>query len=229
MTSARVFNRSEAFVARSQYSLMPLEFFVLFCAKIGFDTPYAILNNLGVSVGASSPTLKRLEKKKLLTSVAGPRNRVSYSITEEGEALLLLGLRAGPTAYGRLTARGLFESLPRLFFFSWGKGDLEEAKSVIRDASFELFLNGRRAKDSVKECMEILKRPFEGDYEENSRRHISAGYRLFEAFTESILIELQLESMPRLMELIAEIPQAHAIAFLTKGEILPSTKTNQVR
>jgi DNA-binding PadR family transcriptional regulator len=211
-------------MARSEYSLMPFEFFILFCAKIGFGTPYAIMNGMGVSVGASSPTLKRLKKKKLLTSTPGPRNRVSYAITEQGEALLVLGLRAGPGAYGRLTARGLFESLSRVIFFSWIKGDLKEAKSVLVDAHFKLSLNAKRAEESVNECLKILQRPLEGDFEQSSRDHIGAGYTLLEAFAESILIHLQMESIPRLMKVIGEIPSAPALHFRAAPDDLPLGK-----
>jgi DNA-binding PadR family transcriptional regulator len=211
-------------MARSEYLLMPFEFFILFCAKIGFDTPYAIMNGMGVSVGASSPTLKRLEKKKLLTSTPGPRNRVSYGITELGETLLVLGLRAGPSAYGRLSARGLFDSLSRLIFFSWVKGDLEEAKSVLIDAHFKLALNAKRAEESVNECLMILQRPLEGDYERSSKAHIAAGYRLLDAFAGSILTQLQMESIPRLVKIVREMPPAPALHFRAVPDVLSSVR-----
>lgn len=35
------------------------------------------------------------------------------------------GIKAGPSVYGRRAARGFYEALPRVLFFSWVKGELE--------------------------------------------------------------------------------------------------------
>jgi DNA-binding PadR family transcriptional regulator len=200
-------------VETSVRSLMPFEFFVLFLTKIGLNTPYAIMTQTGVSVGATSPTLKRLEQKQLLTSTPGPRNRSSYRTTDRGEALLLEGLVAGPRVYGRPTSRGLFESLPRLIFFGWVKGDLTEARDVLRKAEFDLSVKARRAESLAAECRRLLERPLEGDYEEASAARIAAGYRLIKASAETVEIKLQLESLPQLSKMIEELPMAPALHF----------------
>jgi DNA-binding PadR family transcriptional regulator len=204
-------------------SLMPFEFLILFLAKLGLKTPYAMMTRAGISVGASSPTLKRLEKKELITSTPGPRNRSSYNITEQGEVLLIKGLEAGPRVYGRLTSRGLFETLPRLIFFGWVKGDLGEAREMLRRTEFDLSAKARRAEALAEECRRILERPFEGDYEEVAAARIAAGYRLIEAVAETAETKLQLESLPQLAKVIDELPVAPALAF----QVAPDTLSNK--
>ena len=102
--------------------------------------------------------------------------------------------------------------------------DLKEAKSVLADAQFKLSLNAKRAEESVNECLEILQRPFEGDYDRNSREHIGAGYRLLDALAESILTQLQIQSIPRLMKMMAEIPPAPVLHFRAVPDAHPSAK-----
>jgi DNA-binding PadR family transcriptional regulator len=192
---------------------MPFEFFVLFLVEIGLKTPYTIMTQTGISVGASSPTLKRLEQKSLLTSELGPRNRTSYSITEQGKALLVQGLSAGPRVYGRPTSRGIFESLPRLIFFGWVKGNLEEAREVLRKTEFDMSAKARKAEALADECRRTLDRPLEGDYEEASAARIAVGYRLIEAVAETVETKLQLESLPQLWKMIDELPMAPVLSF----------------
>ena len=192
-------------------TLMPFEVFLLFCAKTGMESPYAIMIHTGVGVGASSPSLKRLETQGLLTSTPGPRNRMSYSITEKGEALLRQALDAGPEIYGRPTVRGTYESIHRVIFFAWLKGRLDEAEIAINMAEQKLMKRARLAQAEANECREVLT---ESKSESSPKgkyaapEYLSAGYKLIKATADAAEAKLQVEALATLRRFIDQLPSA---------------------
>jgi hypothetical protein len=194
-------------------SLMPFEFLLLFFVKMGFGTPYAIMNHAGIPSGASSPTLKRLEQKRFVIATPGSRRSISYSVTKQGNARLLKGLEVGPRVYGRLTSRGIFESLPRLLFFGLLKGNPAEAQEALRKTEFDLSMRAQKSRAIARECRQILERPLEGDNRESAAEQIAVCYRLLGAATDSVQMDLQIQALPRLLSLIDELKPALESVF----------------
>jgi DNA-binding PadR family transcriptional regulator len=197
--------------------LMPLELFVLLCTKIGITTPYQFMTEAGVGVGASSPTLKRLKQKGLLASSIGPRNRVSYSITVEGETLLRSTLQAGPDAYGQPTARGIYDSLHRVIFFAWIKGRPDEARGVLASAAIALMKRVIRMEREAWEYRtswtqvfdQLKRREFRG--RAPGSRELIAVYRYLESVSDAAEAKLQVEALGKLSQLIDELPASPPI------------------
>lgn len=194
----------------SDFPLMPLEFLILFCVKLGFRTSYSIWNEVGVSVGASSPTLKRLEKKEFLASSIGRRRRQAYSLTKRGEDTLRNGLAEGPDVYGRPTPGGFYESLRRVIFFSWVKGELAEGRRFLDEAKIGLSVKSMKAKATADQCLKLLNTQQKDPILEVSRRssaeYVAAGYRLICAVSDSVDTEIQLRAVAQLARLIEKLP-----------------------
>jgi DNA-binding PadR family transcriptional regulator len=66
-----------------------LELFILSCFDRGLQTPYDLQRQAGLSLGATSPALKRLLKARMLKRVTGStaskRPRHQYSLSSEGK------------------------------------------------------------------------------------------------------------------------------------------------
>jgi DNA-binding MarR family transcriptional regulator len=81
-----------------------LELFVLTMIEQGFETPYDLHRNAALSLGATSPVLKRLSKAKLIVmekeSTPSNRPRHRYSLTTLGKNTLRLA-RKEPLLTGR--------------------------------------------------------------------------------------------------------------------------------
>jgi DNA-binding PadR family transcriptional regulator len=195
-------------------ALMPIEIFLLFCAKTGMVTPYAILSRTGVAVGASSPALRRLEQEGLLTSEPGPRNKSSYHLTAKGEAGLRNALNGGLKVYGRPTPRGIYESLHRILFFAWIKGMPNEAYEAISQAEENLKRKLMRANVEAAECRRILSRSkidFIAQHNPDSVEFLSAGYRLIGAEAEAAEAKMLIVALGDLQKLVGELPPCPSI------------------
>ena len=188
--------------------LSVLEIFLLFCAKIGLGTTYLIMSQTGVGSGAATDRLKELEYKGLLTSSSGPRRQVFFSLTEEGETLLLDVLERKPIDWVS-AAHGTYDGLPRVIFFSWLRGRLNEARAALDLTESSL---GRKAEDADREaerCREILNQPKDGKPDKKecaSPEYLAAAYRLIAAIASSADAKRKLEAVGTLRRLIDELP-----------------------
>lgn len=190
--------------------LSVLEIFLLFCAKIGLGTTYLIMSQTGVGSGAATARLKDLEHKGLLTSSPGPRRQVFFSITEEGEMLLLDALERKPIDWAS-AAHGTYDGLPRVIFFSWLRGRLNEAQAALDLTESSL---GRKAEDADREaerCREILNPPKNAKsakQENASPEYLAAAYRLIVALASSADAKRKVEALGALRRLMDELPPA---------------------
>src|ERR1035441_2088409 len=75
--------------------LSPLQIQLLVFVKLGLATPYDLITQAGLSVGLTSPALKRLEEAGLLASTPGSRRSMRYALTEKGEKQLKGALETG--------------------------------------------------------------------------------------------------------------------------------------
>src|SRR5208282_4823943 len=123
--------KGELDMSGSVEGLSAQEIFTLVFIRSGLNTPYDFISQIGVGVGTSSPALKRMEERKLLTATPGPRNRSRYEITEKGEEELRKAIDAGPDLYWRYRDRGHFESLQRAVFLAWIYSGIDDAEMCI--------------------------------------------------------------------------------------------------
>jgi DNA-binding PadR family transcriptional regulator len=192
-----------------EHLLMPFEIFLLFCVETGIDTPYAILTKTGVGVGASSPSLKRLEKQEMLTSTHGPRNRVAYSITAKGDISLRKALNAGPYVYGRPTVRGTFDSLHRLIFFAWLTGKTGETNAALDFSRDEISKKYRRAENEINEDRDFSapsKFILSPQHEKTTTEYLARVFRFIKAVADSAEARLQMEAIEDLRQLLFHLP-----------------------
>ena len=208
--------------------LSVLEIFLLFCAKIGLGTTYLIMSQTGVGSGAATDRLKELEYKGLLTSSSGPRRQVFFSLTEEGETLLLDVLERKPIDWVS-AAHGTYDGLPRVIFFSWLRGRLNEARAALDLTESSL---GRKAEDADREaerCREILNQPKDGKPDKKecaSPEYLAAAYRLIVALASSADAKGKVDSLGALRQLIDELPPAPK-TFLNDAPGHPEAGTNE--
>jgi DNA-binding PadR family transcriptional regulator len=83
-----------------------LELFILAMIERGFETPYELHRNAGLSLGATNPALKRLNKARLIAmekeSTESNRPRHRYALTSAGRnALQLARKQPSQTATGK--------------------------------------------------------------------------------------------------------------------------------
>jgi DNA-binding PadR family transcriptional regulator len=91
--------------------------------QCGLNTPYFLIKEASLSLGITSPGLRRLEEEGLIEGEAGSRNKTEYRLTDKGKTVLRQSLTAGRKTLwdaNRLPPRiGIFETLPRALFLLW--------------------------------------------------------------------------------------------------------------
>jgi DNA-binding MarR family transcriptional regulator len=127
------------------------EVLLLVFVKFGVTTPYDLLSQGGMSVGLTSPALKRMEQAGLLTSTPGPRKRTRYAMTERGDAALRASLNSGRKNCWGLGRFGIFESVPRTILLAWVHSGLEDALDCVDRAAKELRIEGQKREREAEE------------------------------------------------------------------------------
>jgi hypothetical protein len=119
-------------------------------------------------------------------------------------------LAGGASVYGRPTPGGFYESLRRVIFFSWVKGDLGEGRLFLDQAKIGLSVKSMKAKATADQCLKLLNTRQKDPGLELSRRssaeYIAAGYRLICAVSDSADTETQLRAVAQLSRLIEKLP-----------------------
>lgn len=207
--------------------LMPFEFLLLFCVEVGIETPYAILTHTGVGIGASSPTLKRMELKGLVASTPGSRNKLFYRITPKGKEALREGFKDGLKTYGRPISTSPYDTLHRIIFFAWVKGRRDEAHDAVSDIREAIERKRRDAEEDILKYRRLLaSRHMEDRTTLNGHddpRYMFAVFRYLEAYTDSQKAELEIEATARLDEVIDGLPPSpEAFAVNASERRIPS-------
>jgi DNA-binding PadR family transcriptional regulator len=217
-------------VVKSQ--LMPFEFLLLFCVEVGIETPYTILTHTGVGIGASSPTLKRLELKGLVASTPGSRNKLFYRTTPKGKEALREGFKDGLNTYGRPISTGPYDTLHRIIFFAWVKGRRDEAHEAVSNIRDAIERKRRDAEEDILKYKKVLasrhlgqRTTFNG-YDDPY--YMFTVFRYLEAYTDSQKAELEIEATARLDELIEGLPPSPQ-AFALNSEEERISLTDQLR
>jgi DNA-binding PadR family transcriptional regulator len=196
-------------------TLNPLEIFLLVFVKSGLATPYDLLSQVRLGVGASSPALKRLEKRGLLTCTPGPRNRMRFALTEEGEMQLRDALDGGPKRYWRHGRRDTFDSLSRAILLAWVDSRPEDAKSCVYQAHRDLEevaeSQERRTREFRVAAFRLREEMLESKQSLDNGLFIATVYRWIEATMDAAQFKLQAKALRNLDALIADLPPAPKI------------------
>ncbi|MFP5235952.1 MAG: hypothetical protein ACLGSD_08605 [Acidobacteriota bacterium] len=199
----------------------PFEIFIMLCTKIGLGTPYLILSQTGVGVGASSPILKRLTTKGLLTPEPGPRRQVFYRLTGEGELQLENAMKQDSIDW-KTAAHGTYEGLPRVIFFSWLLGNLDNARVALHLTEASLSKRVSKAEVDVEHCRSILRHVLSAQPEYASPEYVAAAYKLIGSVAFIAEAKLKVKALEALRRLTDELPPTLPV-FLRESPI-PATE-----
>ena len=198
--------------------LNPLQIFLLVLVELGLATPYDLLSKAGLGPGLTSPALKRLQGAGLLTSTAGPRNRVRYAITEKGADQLRESLKPGMANYWQLGQTDIFESLPRGIILAWLHGGVDEAHQGTARGTEMVSIVARRRERDAEELRESMNRLQSGIVKDNHPATkgmlIGTVYQWIKAECDAALYRLQAEAIGKIDQLLVELPPAS----LARGE-----------
>lgn len=186
------------------------EIFLLVLVKSGFLTTYDLLSQIGLGVGASSPALKRMEKQGLLTCTLGPRNRMQFAMTADGEKQLKAAIEGGPMRYWRRGRRDSFDSLHRAIFLAWIDSSPEDARFCVdqtyRDLGDRAEREMRKAAEFRKSALRLRDDMMKGTVSPDNGRLIASVYCWIEATMDTAQYRLQAEALKDLDTLIADLP-----------------------
>lgn len=195
--------------------LNPLQIFLLVLVKFGLTTPYDLLSKARLGAGLTSPALKRLEKAGLLSSTPGPRNRLRYVITDEGEDALRGNLMRGQTHYWRYGKTDTFESLPRGIVLAWLQAGTEEASHGVSRAANKLVAlshSKEREATELRGFMNSLKADIASkDPATDEGMLIATAYQWIKAESDAALFRLQAEAIEKIIPLLEDLPPAPRI------------------
>ncbi len=189
-----------------------LEILLLVFVKSGLGTPYDLLSQIGLGVGGSSPALKRLQNRGLLTSESGPRNRMDFGLTDAGEQELKRALDLSPKQTWRYGRRDTFDNLRRTVFLAWVSGRPEDAEEHVERANQDLQLlieNSERAAEASRQAVNRLKTEVKANNNlEDNGLMIAKVYTWIVATMDAAQFKLQREALREVQALIKELPPA---------------------
>jgi DNA-binding PadR family transcriptional regulator len=195
--------------------LNPLQVLLLVFVKFGLSTPYDLMSQAGMSVGLTSPALKRMEKEGLLTCASGPRNRMRYSMTEEGEEKLRASLESGQSRQWRLGRFDTFESAPRAIFLAWASSGVDDAHRCVSRAANELERQSHRKQREAEELhgamLHLNADLFKGEPGFDKGILIATVYRWMKVASDAALLKLQAEAIGKMSPLLSDLPPAPQI------------------
>jgi DNA-binding PadR family transcriptional regulator len=195
--------------------LNPLQALLLVFVKFGLSTPYDLMSQAGMSVGLTSPALKRLEKEGLLTCVSGPRNRMRYSMTEKGEDKLRASLESGQTRQWRLGRFDTFESAPRAIFLAWASSGVDDAQRCVSRAAKELEHQSQRKQREAEELHDAMLHLnadlSKGEHGFDKGVLIATVYRWMKVSSDAALLKMQADAIGKMSPLLPDLPPAPQI------------------
>jgi DNA-binding PadR family transcriptional regulator len=122
-----------------------LELFILAMIEQGVSTPYELQSTAGISVGASIPALRRLEKHGYVRRAeASARRKQPFTITAAGSKWLKSRWKACVSGAPPLEMDGLL----RVAFLAWIQADKARAVRVLKNAA-RARPSDSRAKENV--------------------------------------------------------------------------------
>jgi DNA-binding MarR family transcriptional regulator len=198
--------------------LSPLQIQLLVFVKLGLATPYDLITQAGLSVGLTSPALKRLEEAGLLASTPGSRRSMRYALTEKGEKQLKGALETGGPLSWLIERSGTFDSVPRAAILAWATQGREEAARCLDRAREELKFQSQQKQseaDQLRSAVNRLKEMpvdmFEDDVDSRKGVLLATSYRWLKAQSDASLLKLQSESVASIAPSLQELPDFPSI------------------
>jgi DNA-binding PadR family transcriptional regulator len=203
-------------IIRRSEALNSLQVLLLVFVKFGLTTPYDLMSHAGMSVGLTSPALKRLEQAGLLTFTPGPRKRMRYAITEKGEDKLQVVLESGRKDNWGLGQFDVFESVPRAILLAWVYSGSEDARRCVDWAAAELKAQWQKKEgraDELHSSMVHLQGDLFNDaFVPDKDVLIATAYQWMKTASDAALLKMQAEVMVKMTSLLSELPPALKMA-----------------
>jgi DNA-binding PadR family transcriptional regulator len=192
--------------------LSPLEILILGFVQLGLSTPYDLMSQAGLSVGVSSPALKRLLQDGLLNQTAGPRNRTDYALTKQGNERLRSSLMALRNEARLLLRLSRFGSASRVILLLWLYFGIEEATACIERAAeairHEAKKRTREGEDLRDDMMRLSASPTDLFVGEVSSRGamLAVAVRWLKVRSEASQLAKEADVVESMAELLSDLP-----------------------
>jgi DNA-binding PadR family transcriptional regulator len=173
-----------------------LELMLLAMVQRGIPTSYELLTKAGLSVGATSRTLKRLESDGLVKSTSGPRTSQRFALTPKGERYLkqhweFIEKKAPPIS---------FESALRILYLCWlfGQPNIAsiQAKRAVEELRFRAKQQDAHA-DGIRDRFEFLWQPGNESESESSVSVLGSVYRWLKTTTDATVLRAQADALEK--------------------------------
>ena len=200
-------------------TLTLLQTFVLALIDQGLRTPYELMKGAGLSIGITSPTLRRFEEAKFIVGEPGPRKRFQFRLTPEGRNALSKSLRAGRGDYWSASGEISYENIPRLAFLLWVYFGSTEMRKGLEWAAAALSHQATKAARSLANLQDDLARLDSGSWHERTAlfespeeaisHPILTGVvcRFLQEAAETVLLQKQVDSIPALVSHLSVLPE----------------------
>jgi DNA-binding MarR family transcriptional regulator len=204
--------------------LSPLQIQLLVFVKLGLGTPYDLITQAGLSVGLTSPALKRLEEFGLVESTPGSRKSMRYALTKKGEEQLRGAIDvAGPLSF-LVERSGTFDSASRAAVLAWATYGRKEAAQCVKFARDELQFQSQQKQSEAEQLRGAVLRLkaapadlFEDDSESRKGFLMATAYRWLKAQSDANLLKMQSEAVTSILPLLEQLPTFPPI-FPPKGK-----------
>ena len=195
---------------RDSERLNPLQILLLVFVKFGLATPYYLMSLAGMSVGLTSPTLKRLEESGALTCTPGPRKSMRYAITEKGEEQLRRSLESSADFNSLFGEYEKFESAPRAILLAWLYAGFKDALQCVTWVTEKLRAESEkkeREAEGIRQSMIVLEADlFKDEPDFDKGVLIATAYRWMKVKSEAVLLSLEVEAIGTIAQLLSQLP-----------------------
>jgi DNA-binding PadR family transcriptional regulator len=129
-------------------TLNSIELLIITLVVEGLTTRYDLTVRAGMSVGATGPALKRMEKAGYLKSTLGPRRKQTYSVTKKGFSAFRQTLTGRNATFSWEEGIAGIESIPRTVLLLWIYSNEQGVREFLEFAT--LSLNGQAARKQLE-------------------------------------------------------------------------------
>jgi len=180
--------------------------FLLSFVKAGLTAPYDLISQAGLSVGVTSPTLKRLEAAGYLSQSLGSRRRVDYSLTEKGEEELRLAIESGRQDYWGIGRSVNYESALRAALLLWLNFGMEETTRFAEFAADQLQVQAELKEHEARGIYIAIEKRHLFDEEGNHGKLVASAFSWMKSLSDREILLGQADSVRRIPALLARLP-----------------------
>jgi DNA-binding PadR family transcriptional regulator len=129
-------------------TLNSIELLIVTLVIEGLTTRYDLTVRAGMSVGATGPALKRMERAGYLKSTLGPRRKQAYEVTEKGFSAFRQTLSGRNGTFPWEEGIAGIESIPRTVLLLWIYSNEQGVREFLEFAT--LSLNGQAVRKQLE-------------------------------------------------------------------------------